>query len=614
MISPVRFVLLLLAGAMMPAVQIVLAQPLPPPVAPSGLPPPGVAPAQPAPAQAAPVAPSPGAPNPALPKPVPPANSPPGVALVPAPAAARPATNPAANPAANPAPANPPPATAAAQPAPAAPRPAPAAPKPAPAHGLSPADLAFIDRVTWGANESTAAEFVALGRDRWLDKQLHPGKDRLPAAAQDQINALPIAAKPLTEIVFPLTAQQRNASQIPDPEQKKILQQAHQQAMNELGRQAQTRSILRDLYSEDQLREKMTWFWFNHFNVHLGKGRIRETIGDYEEHLRQHALGHFRELLRATATHPAMLQYLDNEQNAKGHVNENYAREIMELHTMGVGSGYSQGDVQELAKILTGVGINFQPIDPNVPKPPHPDHVRNGLFEFYPNRHDYGEKHLLGHTVGGRGFAEVDEALDIIARHPATATHVSRQMATYFFSDNPPDALVQRMAEKFRATDGDIAAVLAVMFRSPEFNGPLPVKYKDPMQFVLSAVRLAYDTKVVLNAQPVIGWMNRLGEGLYNHQTPDGYPMVAAAWNAPGQMQLRFEIARAIGSNAAGLFKAPVPEAVERPAFPQIANAFYFTTLRPTLREPTRQALDQAVSPQEWNTLFLSSPEFNGAQ
>jgi uncharacterized protein (DUF1800 family) len=355
----------------------------------------------------------------------------------------------------------------------------------------------------------------------------------------------------------------------------------------------------------------MTWFWFNHFNVHLGKGDIRETIGDYEERLRHHALGRFRDLLRATATHPAMLRYLDNAENAKGHVNENYAREIMELHTMGVGSGYSQEDVQELAKILTGVGVNFQPGDPNAPKPPqHSDHLRNGLFEFHPGRHDYGVKHLLGHTIEGRGFAEVDEALDILARHPATATHVCRQIAIYFFSDTPPDALVQRMAEKFRATDGDIAAVLAVLFKSPEFSGPLPEKYKDPMQFVLSAVRLAYDTKVILNAGPVINWLNRLGEGLYNHQTPDGYPMVAAAWNAPGQMATRFEIARAIGSNAAGLFKAPTPVAVERPAFPQIANAFYFNTLRPTLSEATRAALDQAGSPQEWNTLFLSSPEF----
>ena len=181
-----------------------------------------------------------------------PANAPSAPAATPAPAAAQPAA-----------------AHAPAAPAPAAPASAqPAAAKPAPAIALSPADLAFIDRVTWGANESTAAEFVALGRDRWLERQLHPGpKDRLPAAALAIINALPIATHPVTEIAWPLAAQQRNANQIPDPEQKKTLQQAFQQALNELGRQAATRSLLRDLYSADQLREKMTWFWFN-YSVH----------------------------------------------------------------------------------------------------------------------------------------------------------------------------------------------------------------------------------------------------------------------------------------------------------------------------------------------------------
>jgi len=532
-----------------------------------------------------------------------PAGPPPIAAAVPAPAApAAPAPGP---PAASAAPQPPPPAPA---------RPAPARAKLIAANAVSPADLAFIDRVTWGANESTVAEFVTLGREKWLERQLHPNpKDRLPAEALTQISVLPIATRPLAEIAFQLTAKQRNANQVPDPEQKKILQQAHQQALNELGRQAQTRSLLRDLYSEDQLREKMTWFWFNHFNVHILKSDIRETIGDYEEHLRQHALGRFRDLLRASATHPAMLRYLDNSENAKGHVNENYAREIMELHTMGVGSGYTQQDVQELARILTGVGVNFQPIDPDAPKPhapPHPDHIRAGLFEFNPARHDYDGKRLLGHAIEGRGFAEVEEALDIIARHPATATHVCRQIATYFLSDNPPDALVQRMAEKFRATDGDIAGVLTVLFRSPEFGGPLPPKYKDSMQFVLSAVRLAYDTKVILNAGPVINWLNRLGEGLYNRPTPDGYPMTAATWNAPGQMATRFEVARAIGANAAGLFKPPMPDAVERPAFPQIASAFYFNVMQPTLSESTLAALDQAGSPAEWNTLLLSSPEF----
>jgi uncharacterized protein (DUF1800 family) len=239
-----------------------------------------------------------------------------------------------------------------------------------------------------------------------------------------------------------------------------------------------------------------------------------------------------------------------------------------------------------------------------------PDHIRTGLFEFNPNRHDYSVKYFLGHTIAGRGFPEVEEALDILAHHPATAVHVSRQIATYFLSDTPPEALVQRMAQAFKGTDGDIASVLLVIFKSPEFNGALPPKYKDSMQFVLSAVRLAYDTKVILNAGPIMNWLNRLGQGLYNHQTPDGYPMTAAAWNGPGQMTTRFEIARQIGSNAAGLFTPPGPDAVARPAFPQIASAFYFNALQPTLSAATRAALDQATSPQEWNALFLSSPEF----
>ena len=509
---------------------------------------------------------------------------------------------------------------AAAQPNPAAAarasaQPAPPAARSLPVVTLSPADLAFVDRVTWGANESTAAEFAALGRERWLERQLHPAaKDRLPAAAQDIINGLPVATRALAQIAWPLTAQQRNASQVPDPEQKKTLQQALQQSLNELGRQVATRSLLRDLYSPDQLREKMTWFWFNHFNVHLYKADIRATIGDYEEQaLRRNALGRFRDLLGATATHPAMLRYLDNAENAKGHINENYAREIMELHTMGVGSGYTQEDVQELARILTGVGVNFQPPGPDAAKPPlQPDHIRSGLFEFDPARHDYGVKHFLGHTIEGRGFVEVEQALDILARHPATATFVSRKIATYFLSDTPPDGLVQRMAQSFRTTDGDVVGVLLMMFKSTEFAASLAAKakYKDPMQFVLSATRLAYDNKVILNAQPIMGWLNRLAEGLYNHPTPDGYPMVAAAWNSPGQMATRFEIARAIGSNAAGLFKPPPPDTAERPAFPQIASAFYFNVVQPTLSQATRSALDQAGSPQEWNMLFLSSPEF----
>jgi uncharacterized protein (DUF1800 family) len=307
-----------------------------------------------------------------------------------------------------------------------------------------------------------------------------------------------------------------------------------------------------------------------------------------------------------------MLRYLDNADNAAGHINENYAREIMELHTMGVGSGYTQADVEALAKILTGVGIDVRPENPKLSPELQSQLVREGAFEFNPARHDYGDKTLLGHVIKGRGLAEVDEALDILSRHPATATHLSRQIATYFVSDNPPEALVQKMAQAFKATDGDIAAMLNAMVHAPEFTATLKPgsRFKDPMQYALSAVRLAYDDKVILNTAPIQNWLNRMGEGLFNHDTPDGFSMISASWNGPGQMMVRFEIARQIGSGSAGLFKPDAPNATDQPAFPLLQNALYFNGLRQTLGPATLTTLDKAVSPQDWNALFLSSPEF----
>lgn len=481
-------------------------------------------------------------------------------------------------------------------------------------HDLSAQDLALLDRLTWGVSPSSAEHLQAEGTERWLQEQLHPGPaTALPAAVKAQIEAIPDAHKFPFDVLVAFDMQAKSANQVIDPEQKKAAQQVFQQAMNDRAKQAAAGSILRAIYAPDQLRERMTWFWFNHFNVHQYKSNIRVVLGDYEDTaIRAHALGKFRDLLAATLHHPAMLRYLDNADNAAGHVNENYAREIMELHTMGVGSGYTQADVEALAKILTGVGIDVKPEDPPVKPELRSQLVREGAFEFNPARHDYSDKTFLGHVIKGRGLAEVDEALDILVHHPATATHLSKQIATYFVSDDPPDTLVQRMAQTFRSSDGDIAAVLSTMVHAPEFAASLKSgrRFKDPAQYVYSAVRLAYDDKVILNTAPVQGWLNRMGEGLFNHETPDGYPMIAAAWNGPGQMMVRFEIARQIGSGSAGLFKTDGPNATDQPAFPLIENALYFNGLRQTLGPATLAALDKAISPQDWNTLFLSSPEF----
>jgi uncharacterized protein (DUF1800 family) len=479
---------------------------------------------------------------------------------------------------------------------------------------LNPRDMILLDRLTWGINASSAAHLQAVGTERWLEEQLHPASNAaLPDAVRAQIEAMPDVHKFPFDIAAAFDQQARSANQVADPEQKKAAQQVYQQAMNDRAKQAAARTILRALYSRDQLRERMTWFWFNHFNVHQYKANIRILVGDYEDRaIRPYALGKFRDLLVATLHHPAMLRYLDNADNAAGHLNENYAREIMELHTMGVGSGYAQSDVEALARILTGVGIDLKPEDPKLKPELQSQLVREGAFEFNPARHDYSDKMFLGHPIKGRGLAEVDEALDILCRHPATALHLSRQIATYFISDNPPESLVQKMAQTFKATDGDIAAVLSTMVRAPEFTASLKPgsKFKDPVQYIFSAVRLAYDDKVILNTSPVQSWLNRLSEGLFNHDTPDGYAMNSASWNGPGQMMLRFEIARQIGSGSSGLFKPDVPNAADQPAFPLIQNSLYFSGLRQTLGPGTLAALDQAVSPQDWNTLFLSSPEF----
>jgi uncharacterized protein (DUF1800 family) len=498
-----------------------------------------------------------------------------------------------------------------------------------PGSGSSPATpdataYRLANRLSWGATDAEVERVQRLGADRYIDLQLRAAVGPLPGAAQVQIDALRIQQMPPLALWTEIDAA-RKAAEAQDTEAaRKAGQDAYQAALNRPAREAAHRHLLRSLYAPNQLQEQLQWFWFNHFNVHQYKSNIRVLLGDYEERaLRPHALGRFRDLLGAATRHPAMLRYLDNEQNAAARINENHARELLELHTLGVSDGgaayggwggYTQRDVQELARVLTGHGVNFSDKTPNVKREQAGLYLRNGIYEFNPARHDFGDKTVLGRSVKGRGAAELDQVLDVLAMHPSTAAFVSHKLARHLLADEPPPALVAAMARAWQQHDGRIAEVLGVLLRAPEFSAPaMPAeaKFKDPVHFVVSAVRAAYGDRVVLNTQPMQGWLNRMGQGLYNRQTPDGYPDTAAAWTGSGQIAVRLDIARTIGSSTAGLFKGEDPLLQpEQAAFPQLARPVYWQVLRPLMADGTRRALDSAATPQDWNTLYLSSPEF----
>ena len=341
--------------------------------------------------------------------------------------------------------------------------------------------------------------------------------------------------------------------------------------------------LLRAIYSERQLDEVMSDFWMNHFNVFINKGADRYMLTAYERDvIRPHALGKFNDLLLATAKSPAMLFYLDNWQsigpnsdfakngarpNARpGHfgrgpfgmmvyyppkqrpnqnqqqkgkrptgLNENYAREVMELHTLGVDGGYAQKDVTELAKVLTGWTIE---------RP-----QQGGEFKFNERMHEPGKKIVLGKQFKEDGEKEAEKALEMLAHHPSTAHFISKKLAIRFVSDNPPEALVQRMAQTFMDSDGDIREVLRSMYKSPEFWVPeaYRAKVKTPLDFVISAVRASGAD--VENPQALVQQLQKLGMPLYGMQTPNGYKMTADAWvnSAALLSRMNFSLALAAG-------------------------------------------------------------------
>jgi len=455
--------------------------------------------------------------------------------------------------------------------------------------------LHALNRLAFGPRPGDLERVNQIGVERYLREQLDPQSIPVPPDLTERVAALKTLQMTPVElfVTFQLPVQQAKG----DTDAQRAAYQRSQVILQE----AVEGRLMRAIYGPRQLQEVMTAFWFNHFNVFAAKGLCHLWIGAYEqEAIRPHTMGRFRTLLGATAKHPAMLFYLDNWQNSAPNsgarrakfegINENYAREVMELHTLGVNGGYTQADVTALAHILTGwglqkwgqagMGMGAPEINPGMHVPggmrglggwgpwwrrparrtPLPGALGDQYgFYFDPSRHDFSEQVVLGRSYsGGAGIAAGEQALDVLARAPATARHLSYQLAQYFVADNPPQTLVARMAERFEQSQGDIRATLETLFFSPEFwdERYFGAKFKTPYDYVISAVRLTGAPEIT-NYGPLFGTMTLLGMAPYAHETPDGYANTREAWLNPDAMMMRLSFATALGQGHLPLLAPP---------------------------------------------------------
>ena len=454
-----------------------------------------------------------------------------------------------------------------------------------------------LNRLSFGPRPGEIDQVAAMGVRHYIDAQLDPASMPVPPALQARLDALDTINRPAGAVLKDYVASNKQARD--ETEASKASRRA---VLDHMSRDTLDARVLRALESPRQLEEVMVDFWFNHFNVFIGKSSDRALVASYErDAIRPYAMGSFRDLLAATATHPAMLYYLDNVQSSAASqkpngkstgLNENYARELMELHTLGVDAGYTQQDVTELARMLTG----WTYARPRLMK-------SNETFRFEPARHDNGTKTWLGRAVAPAGQQEGEQALDVLALHPATARHISYELAQYFVQDAPPPALVDKMARSWEQSGGDIRTVLRTMFYSAEFMAPaaLNTKFKTPYRYVLSAARAA--AAPVVNVQPLLSAMNQLGMPLYGCQTPDGYKNTESAWLNPDALSRRIAFATSLA--AGKLAVAPMLSPAPAPVDANTLNA----TLGSTISARTQAIVAQAPGPLR-AAMLLGSPDF----
>ncbi len=402
-----------------------------------------------------------------------------------------------------------------------------------------------LNRLAFGPAPGDVANVRRIGLAAWIDRQLHPERIEDPhvEARLSRLETLTLDSQTIArDYLAPARAERRRLqlqSQTPDtgePQMRGMPPESIQRARQVVTDLVEAK-LLRAVYSERQLAELLADFWFNHFNVFARKGQTERFLTEYDRDvIRPRVLGKFRDLLGATAKSPAMLFYLDNAMNGRnGSINENYARELMELHTLGVDGGYTQADVVAVAHAFTGWTIG------------RPD---DDGFRFAVRIHDRSEKRVLGHTLSaGGGIEDGERVLDILARRPSTAKHIAFKLAQRFVSDAPPPALVDRAAARFRETDGDLREVTRTIITSPEFFAPAArrAKVKTPLEFVVSALRAT--SAEVTTALPVARALNDMGMPLYLCQPPTGYDDTADAWLSSGSLVSRINFALALASN-----------------------------------------------------------------
>jgi len=476
--------------------------------------------------------------------------------------------------------------------------------------------LHFLDRLTFGPAPGDIARVQQIGYRRWLDEQLQPG--RIADTMQDAVRRQYALAfeppaqlwreYPPPQLARQLAMRSGRADMLPGGADDSMLIRRTQMAQRQLGGQVVMATLARHLASERQLQEVMTDFWFNHFNVFMGKNQDRWLTADYVEHaIREHALGRFEDLLMAVAKHPAMLVYLDNAVSHARGINENYGRELLELHTLGVDGGYTQQDVQNAARILTGWGVSGP--------------LRGGFqFEFHDRAHELGEKTVLGVKFpSGHGMDEGERLLRMLAAHPSTARHIAHKLCARFVADDPPDGCVDHAVAAWTRTNGDIRAVILAIVESDDFWAPenMRAKLKSPLEFVVGALRA---TGAGPDTSARLGFvLNQLGQPLFMQQVPTGYPERMDEWVSSGALLNRMNVAVAIAAGRLPGMRVDldplIPPTSDRDALVAEVNATILGgQASPNALRVIRQQIDDVRDPRNARTLAvglaLGSPDF----